>query len=65
MIFVLLLSYLYVKTIMERSKNLKITPKTHKALKAYCKKNSLKMFAFVENLINEKCKPQKGIYDED
>ena len=49
----------------KRTKNLKITPETHSVLKDYCEKNSLKMFSFVENLINEKCKPKKGLYDED
>jgi len=33
-------------------------------LKEYCKNNGLKMFAFVEKLITEKCKPKKGIYME-
>lgn len=50
---------------MKRDKNLKITPETHKILKDYCEKNSLKMFAYVEKLIKEKCAPKKGLYDED
>jgi len=45
-------------------KNLKINIETHTILKEYCKKNGLKMFAFVEKLIEEKCKPKKGIYME-
>ncbi len=48
-----------------RDKNLKITPKTHEMLKQYCEENGLKMFAFVEKLIREKCQPKKGLYDED
>ena len=45
-------------------KNLKISSKTHQMLKKHCVKNGLKMFAFVEKLIEEKCKPKKGIYME-
>ena len=40
---------------MKRTKNLKITPKTHLLLKTYCEENGLKMFAFVEKIIKEKC----------
>ena len=50
---------------MKRDKNLKITENTHKILKEYCDKNGLKMFAFVEKLIKEKCKSKKDIYGED
>jgi len=49
---------------MKRTKNLKITPKTHEILKNYCEKNGLKMFAFVEKLIKDKCIPEKDIYGE-
>ena len=65
MTFIILLSYLYIKTYMKRDKNLKITPKTHEMLKKYCEDNGLKMFAFVEKLIRDKCQPKKGLYDED
>ncbi len=50
---------------MKRDKNLKITPQTHMILKEYCEKNGLKMFAFVEKLIKEKCTPKKDIYGDD
>ena len=50
---------------MKRDKNLKITPQTHKLLKVYCEKNGLKMFAFVERLIKEKCVIKKDIYGDD
>lgn len=50
---------------MKRDKNLKITPSTHELLKKYCEKNGLKMFAFVEKLIKEKCTPKKDIYGDD
>jgi hypothetical protein len=49
---------------MKRDKNLKITPPTHELLKKYCEDNGLKMFAFVEKLIREKCAPKKDLYDE-
>ena len=48
----------------QKIKNLKISLESHKLLKEYCKNNGLKMFAFVERLITEKCKPKKGIYME-
>jgi hypothetical protein len=49
---------------LNRTKNLKITPKTHELLKKYCEENGLKMFAFVEKLIKEACTPKKDIYGE-
>ena len=45
-------------------KNLKIKPEVHKVLKNYCNDNGLKMFAFVEKLILDKCSPQKDVYGE-
>ncbi len=50
---------------MKRTKNLKITPNTHKILKKYCEDNGLKMFAFVEKLIKDKCIKPKDIYGDD
>jgi hypothetical protein len=50
---------------MKRDKNLKITPQTHKLLKEYCEENGLKMFAYVEKLIREKCVTKKDIYGDD
>ena len=50
---------------MKRDKNLKITPQTHKLLKEYCEDNGLKMFAFVEKLIKERCVIKKDIYGDD
>jgi hypothetical protein len=50
---------------MKRDKNLKITPQTHKILKKYCEENGLKMFAFVEKIIKDTCKPKKDIYGDD
>tara|TARA_B100001778_G_C18580612_1_gene627224 strand:+ start:1308 stop:1478 length:171 start_codon:yes stop_codon:yes gene_type:complete len=45
-------------------KNIKISSDTHYLLKKYCKKHGLKMFAFVELLIKDKCKSAKDIYGE-
>jgi hypothetical protein len=50
---------------MKRDKNLKITQLTHEILKKYCDEHGLKMFAFIEKLIIEKCKVKKDIYGED
>ena len=49
---------------MNRDKNIKITSLTHEILKKYCEENGLKMFAFVEKLIREKCTPKKDLYGE-
>ena len=64
MFFFILLSYLLKMLVMKRDKNLKITSKTHEMLKKYCEENGLKMFAFVEKLIREKCTPKKDLYGE-
>ena len=56
--------YTYLKKAMKRTKNLKITPATHEMLKKYCEDNGLKMFAFVEKLIKEKCVKPKDMYGE-
>lgn len=49
---------------MKRDKNIKITPLTHEILKKYCEDNGLKMFAFVERLIRERCQDKKDLYGE-
>jgi len=49
---------------VKRTKNLKITPQTHKLLKTFCEENGLKMFAYVEKIIRDKCTPTKDIYGE-
>ena len=45
-------------------KNLKISSEVHRLLKIYCTKHGLKMFAFVEQLILDKCSKKKDIYGE-
>jgi len=49
---------------MKRDKNIKITTQTHKLLKEYCEENGLKMFAYVERLIKERCKKTTDLYGE-
>lgn len=49
---------------MKRTKNLKITPNTHAILKEYCEENGLKIFAYVEKIIKEKCIKPKDLYGE-
>lgn len=55
---------------IKRTKNLKITPDTHKLLKEYCEDNGLKMFQHVETLIKRNCilnnknKSHNDIYGE-
>jgi hypothetical protein len=46
-------------------KNIKISPRHHEMLKAYCEKNGLKMFHFVEKLIEKQCKPKQDIYGDE
>jgi len=48
----------------QKVKNLKISTETHTLLKKYCNEKGLKMFAFVELLIRDKCKVSKDIYGE-
>jgi len=45
-------------------KNIKISVESHQLLKKYCRKHGLKMFAFVELLIKDKCVSSKDIYFE-
>jgi len=47
-----------------RVKNIKICEESHKLLKDYCNKNGLKMFAFVEKLIKDRCEPKRDIYGD-
>lgn len=49
---------------IKRTKNIKITPTTHKLLKEYCHENGLKMFQYVETLIKEACKKPTDLYGE-
>jgi hypothetical protein len=50
----------------KNSKNLKISEKHHEMLKKHCEKNGLKIYKFVEKLIETNCKQKKtDIYDED
>lgn len=48
----------------DKIKNIKISTSTHAILKEYCQKHGLKMFAFVELLIKDRCKPKQDIYGE-
>ena len=59
--------YLYMKANNKKQKsikNIKISSESHNLLKKHCKKYGLKMFAFVELLIKDKCKSSKDIYGE-
>ena len=46
-------------------KNLKISEEVHTTLKAYCDKNGLTMYKFLEKMIMEKCEVKKDIYGEE
>jgi hypothetical protein len=46
-------------------KNLKISKETHTILKNYCQKRGLKMYAFLEKLIIDKCNPKRDIYGDE
>jgi|TARA_R110000822_G_scaffold104821_2_gene231970 hypothetical protein len=45
-------------------KNLKISEYSHNILKTHCEKKGLKIYKFIENLIEENCKVEKDIYGE-
>jgi hypothetical protein len=45
-------------------KNLKISEHHHSMLKNHCKSEGLKMFKYIEKLIEENCKPKTDIYGE-
>jgi len=49
---------------MAKIKNIKISPESHQLLKTYCEKHGLKIYKFLEKMIEEKCKEQKDIYGE-
>jgi hypothetical protein len=48
----------------QKFKNLKISEYHHSILKTYCKNKGLKMFNYIEKLIEEKCKDDTDIYGE-
>jgi hypothetical protein len=45
-------------------KNLKISEEHHSLLKSYCNKKGLKMYKFIEKLIEDTCKDITDIYGE-
>lgn len=48
------------------NKNVKISEKHHEMLKKHCEKNGLKIYKFIEKLIEANCKIKKtDLYDED
>jgi hypothetical protein len=46
-------------------KNLKISKEVHSTLKAYCDKNGLTMYKFIEKMIMDKCAIKKDVYGEE
>lgn len=48
----------------KKIKNLKISVESHEILKKYCDKRGLKIYKFLETLIEETCKDKKDIYGE-
>jgi hypothetical protein len=48
----------------KKIKNIKISPESHDLLKKYCDKNGIKIYKFLEKLIEEKCKDKKDLYGE-
>ncbi len=50
---------------VNKKKNVKISPISHEKLKTHCEKNGLKIHRFLEKLIDENCKlMKKDIYGE-
>jgi hypothetical protein len=47
------------------TKNIKISVDSHNKLKKYCDDNGLKIYKFLEKLIDQNCTKKKDIYGED
>lgn len=58
------LLYKYLMNEKKKIKNIKISPESHEILVKYCQKNGFKIYKFLENLIQEKCKIKKDLYGE-
>ena len=48
----------------KKIKNLKISVESHDILKKYCDKRGLKMYKFIEKIIEDTCKDVTDIYGE-
>ncbi len=48
----------------KKIKNLKISEDSHHILNTYCDKKGIKMYRFLENLIEETCKEKTDVYGE-
>jgi hypothetical protein len=47
------------------NKNVKVSEKHHEMLKKYCDEKGIKIYKFLEKLIEENCKPKKkDLYGE-
>lgn len=49
---------------MDKIKNIKISPESHEVLKKYCEKHGLKIYKYLEKLIEDNCKESTDIYGE-
>ena len=47
---------------MKKIKNIKISEESHDLLKKYCEENGLKIYKFLELLIQKTCQKEKDIY---
>jgi len=50
---------------MDKIKNIKISPESHELLKSYCNKHGLKIYKFLEKLIEDNCKKITDIYGDE
>jgi hypothetical protein len=46
------------------TKNIKISIDSHNKLKKYCDENGIKIYKFLEKLIDQSCSKKKDIYGE-
>jgi len=53
------------KRIMNKIKNIKISPESHELLKSYCNKHGFKIYKFLEKLIEDNCKKITDIYGDE
>lgn len=50
---------------MKKIKNIKISEESHSTLKKYCDKKGLKIYKFLEQLIDDNCREEIDLYGED
>lgn len=58
-------NYLFLSFMKKTTKNIKISIDSHTKLKKFCDDNGIKIYKFLEKLIEQNCTKKKDIYGED